>query len=172
MRHRHVWPGLDLTRVGEGRAPEEIVHQVKLSRGQVGTDGNVHWGVHAITENRRGLRELMAKELYARAALSPAYPWLDREAPSAPEVTFEPSGADELKLRVSCAAEQAWLWVVQRKSGADWTTEIIPGMSAATLLTLHGRPDMFAISAVDRCSNSSRPVVFEKTPTQDARSTP
>ena len=172
VRHRHVWPGLDLTRVGEGRAPEEIVHQVKLSRGQVGTDGNVHWGVHAITENRRGLRELMAKELYARAALSPAYPWLDREAPSAPEVKFEPSGADELKLRVSCAAEQAWLWVVQRKSGADWTTEIIPGMSAATLLTLHGRPDMFAISAVDRCSNSSRPVVFEKTPTQDARSTP
>jgi len=172
VRHRHVWPGLDLTRVGAGRPADEIVQQIKLSRAQVGTDGNIHWGLHAMIENRRGLREVLAKDVYARPALSPAYPWLRRELPPVPSVKIEESSVDELKVRVSSTGEAVWLWAVQRKTGTNWVFDIVPGNSAATLLTLPGRPEVFAVSAVDRCVNASHPAVWEKMPPPDVRAGP
>jgi hypothetical protein len=130
----------------------------------VGTDGNLHWGLRALAENRRGLRDLLARDVYAQIALTPAYPWLDRHPPGTPDVKVEEGPGDELKLRVNAAlAQPAWLWVLQRKVAANWTTDILPG-TAASLLSLRGRPEVMAVSAVDRCGNASAPWVVEKAP--------
>jgi len=172
VRHRHVWPGLDLSRVGGGRPAEEIVHQIRTSRGQIGTDGNLHWCLKALLENRRGLRDVLTKDVYAKPALSPAYPWLQKTPPGIPAVKLEEASSQELKFRVTGAGGPTWLWAVQRKVGSEWLFDILPGTPSSTVLTLDGRADVIAITAVDRCSNASKPVVLEKASEPQVRSGP
>ena len=65
-----------------------------------------------------------------------------------------------MKLRVS-ASEPIWIWAVQRKVGAEWLLDLMPGTTTGTVLTLRGRPEAIAVSAVDRCGNASKPIVLE-----------
>ena len=50
--------------------------------------------------------------------------------------------------------------VIQLRSGGHWTIEVIPGGSGARLLGNH-RPEVIAVTAIDRIGNASLPVVFE-----------
>ena len=161
--HRHVWPGLDLSRVGPNRAPEEIADQVRLTRDQSGADGNILWGVKALTENRRGLSDTLTRQMYTRPALPPAMPWLDNQPPGQPQISasLEPGG----KIKVTCqptGVEPVWLWVLQTRAGGAWTTEIFRGSQSERHFVLPNRPDAVALTAIDRCGNASAAATLEK----------
>ncbi len=163
VQHRHLWPGLDISRVSGSREPEEIVTQVRSTRAQTGGDGNILWGVRLLTENRRGLADVLSKQVYAQPALPPAFPWLDREPPGQPQVSASLGQGDQLK--VTCrptGSEPIGLWVVQTKLGAAWTTQIQRGTQSETVFVLADKPDLIAVTAVDRCGNDSAPSVVEK----------
>jgi uncharacterized lipoprotein YddW (UPF0748 family) len=163
VRHRHVWPGLDLTRVGASRPAEEIAHQIRQSRGQAGSDGNLFWGVRVLSEDRRGLREVLKREVYGQPALTPACPWLDRDPPAAPQFAGTTESENDLKVQVNPGAgEPVWQWLVQTRQGAEWTMQTVPGTPGAMLLTLPGRPEVVAVSALDRCGNVSGAAVVER----------
>lgn len=161
--HRHLWPGLDISRVGRSRAPEEIAEQVRATRAQAGADGNILWGVRALTENRRGLADLLARQVYTLPVLTPAYPWLDKQPPGQPQIAASLGSGGEVK--VNCrptGGEPVQWWLVQARSGGAWTTAILRGTQSETVFTLPNKPEVVAVSVVDRCGNASAASVVER----------
>jgi uncharacterized lipoprotein YddW (UPF0748 family) len=158
-RARHLWPGNSTSRVGVGRDAEEIINQIRLTRGQPGAGGNVHWGARALLRNKEGVTELLKREVYQQAALMPASPWLDNVAPPAPRLDC---GPDPKGLRLSWQGnpiEPVACWLLQIKNGGQWSTEILPSYETTRIMS---SAEAVALCAVDRCGNTSQPAVFER----------
>jgi uncharacterized lipoprotein YddW (UPF0748 family) len=162
-QHRHLWPGLDISRVGGNRAPEEIAEQVRATRALPGADGNILWGARALTENRRGLADLLARQVYPHPVLTPPYPWLDKHSPGQPQISASLNARGD--ARVNCrptGSEPIGWWLVQARAGGVWTTTVLRGTQSETVFTLANKPEAVAVSAVDRCGNTSPAVVVER----------
>lgn len=150
---RHLWPGNFTSRVanpGSGDWPvDEITRQIEITRQQPGATGNVHFSMKALMEERRGLADTLAAELYQEPALVPASPWLGEEAPAMPNAKLH-----KTKLRFSTSdAKPPWLWVVQTQTADGWQTKILPGHLDEYDLagqTDSGAPLKVAVTAVDR----------------------
>ena len=167
VRHRHVWPGLDLTRVGASRPAEEIAQQIHQTRQLSGSDGNLLWGLKPLLENRRGLGDVLRRETYSEPALVPSSPWLDSVAPGIPKVTVtsgrsNPSSAEWRVEVTPTGGESIWRWLVQTRTNGKWAFELLPGTPAAATITLHGQPEAIAVSAVDRTGMASAPVIMQR----------
>ena len=162
-QHRHLWPGLDISRVGGSRAPEEIAKQVRGTRTQSGADGNILWGARTLIENRRGLADLLARQVYHQLALTPPYPWLDKQPPGQPQISvgLSASGDARAHCRPTGSEPIGW-WLVQARAGGVWTTTVLRGTQSETVFTLANKPEAVAVSAVDRCGNASSAVVVER----------
>jgi uncharacterized lipoprotein YddW (UPF0748 family) len=84
-RARHLWPGLNASRVGvaegsrPGWSPAEITRQIDLSR-RAGTRGVVLYSVVALRQAARGLDAAVAP-VFAAPSLPPESPWLAGDAP-------------------------------------------------------------------------------------------
>lgn len=163
-RQRHLWPGLDNSRVGRSRAPDEIVNQVRLTRAQAAADGNIHWGLRALTENRLGLADTIAASLYNQTALTPAIPWADNHPPAAPSLTAAatPSGDVRIKILPAPGSEPVRFWLLQTRLNNAWTTETMNAGPGERTLLVPRSPDALALTAVDRSGNLSPPVVLAR----------
>ena len=166
---RHLWPGLYTSRVGKSRMgksgvgeagakpgvwpPEEIIYQIKTTRGIAGATGDLHFSMAALMEDRGGVATALAAGVYADPALIPASPWLEgRSAPPAPPTVALGSDAATGARTVTwrpAAGDAPWLWVVQTRAGTVWTTRLLP--TAQTAFPLPPSSDAVALSAVDRC---------------------
>ena len=170
VKQRHVWPGLDLTRVGSSRPATEIGRQIRVSRSQDGSDGNMLWGWRALSENRLGLREMLRGELYPTTALTPGCPWLGAgpsgppAPPGLPQLSAEPvTGDASVRVRVTpTGAAPIWNWLLQTRIEGAWDTRVLPGSQSAVLLTVPGRAEVVAVSALDRLGNASQSAVVER----------
>jgi uncharacterized lipoprotein YddW (UPF0748 family) len=155
-QQRHIWPGLDTTKVGEKRKPEEIVAQIRLANQQPVSGGHVHWNMRSLTRSPE-LQTALERGPYAEPALVPQCRWLDNAAPSKPQVTAASAKGSTVNLSLQSATnEPAFLWLVQVRSNDKWTTQILPGNQRS--LRLRTAADAVAISAVDRMGNVSLPV--------------
>jgi len=172
-QQRYVWPGLDISRVGATRGPEEIVRQVRLTRNQAASDGNIHWGFRALTENRRGLADAMASELYSQAALTPSIPWVDNKPPASPFISGASGSSGDVRLKVipAVGGEPVRFWLVQSRRSGAWTTETLPAGQGERTLTVPNQPDLIAVTAMDRSGNLSLPVAVARPPSPAPAST-
>jgi len=151
IRRRHLWPGLITSKVGEGSKgwdAEVILEQMHARQKRAGATGEIHFRMQGLMKNGSRLNSLIASA-YRKPALVPASPWLDQTAPVKPLVhragntlTWTPQGQ-----------EQARLWLVQYRTGENWTTRILGG--AQTRLELPPRASEAAVRAIDRCGNES-----------------
>ena len=109
------------------------------------------------------LVERLGAEPYAYPALVPASPWLDNDPPARPVVTLREE-ADRLILTMQPSGDEAvrW-WVVRRRDGAHWSTDIVPG-AQSTYWFERGAdtPDAIAVSAVDRTGNEGPAIVLDR----------
>ena len=161
LKQRHLWPGDAPNRIGINRSAPEILNQIRLTRQQASATGNIHWSISAFMRNRDGIGDALLKEIYAQPALVPASPWLDSNTPSAPKIAATNTGADVKITWENKTGKQVWLWVLQTKTGKEWSTEILPSHQTTRLLTRTPRPDALALTAVDRVGNASRATVLE-----------
>ncbi len=150
---RYIWPGL-----AHSNGTEEILRQIRQTRNESGADadGNLHWSMKALVQNRNGVADAFAREVYPSIALSPAFPWLKTPALAKPrlEASVQPDG----KVRLAWNqpdGRNAWQWVVQRLHGGKWTTEILGGAVNHVSLDAGQCPDALGVRAVDRCGNFS-----------------
>jgi uncharacterized lipoprotein YddW (UPF0748 family) len=160
VKQRHLWPGDAVTRVGTGRPAGEIIDEIKATRRQAGATGNAHWNFKALLQNRGGISDLLQRDVYAKPALVPAAGWLDAIPPVQPRFQAVSSREGTRLSWQAAGEEKVWLWVLQTKSGKDWSLEILPG--ARTNSGLNSTPDACSLLAVDRCGNASNPVVLER----------
>ena len=107
-----------------------------------------------------GLGRALLREVYGSSALVPPCPWLQSPAAAPkPKITARlwRNGA-----RATWSSEHGTKvvrWVVQTRAGSNWTTEIVGAAQHSRLWKV--RPDLIAISAVDRYGRTSPPATLE-----------
>lgn len=156
LQHRHVWPGLFTSRVGDqGRPfpPNEIPAQIEVTRGRSGQSGHVHFSMKALMQNREGLADQLRDGLYTTAALVPASSWLDTTPPAQPTAAISPSDPSELILSAG-DDEPVWQFAVwSQKADMSWHFRVLPGHVRS--LTIEPETRRIVMTAVDRCGNES-----------------
>jgi uncharacterized lipoprotein YddW (UPF0748 family) len=154
---RVVVAGIDSTKAGRKWASDEILNQVRITRSTAAVNGHCHWNMKALMRNPE-LAELLSREVYSRPAVAPALSWVRSESPARPAVNV-PSTGGKVSWK-SMSAEPIRLWLVQTRKGQEWTTSVIAGTQKD--LSFHGdRPDVVAVTAVDRYGNASPAAVME-----------
>ena len=104
----------------------------------------------------------MVRAAYPQTALVPASPWLDSLPPDKPKLIVVENSRSSLSVRWETDGEPAWLWVLQYRTNEVWATEILPA-NQTTRTFENSRPEMIAVSAVDRVGNVSSPAALKKT---------
>ena len=161
-RHRHIWPGLSISRVREGNNgydPAEILRQIALIRATPGSTGHVLFSFKSLPANRLKLTDKLRDGPYQTPALTPTSPWIDTKAPAQPTVSAATvnHNQDQTIIEVQPGhGAPAFLWTIQGKIGDHWTLTVHPATDRR--LNLPGGFDKISISAVDRLGNTSEPV--------------
>jgi uncharacterized lipoprotein YddW (UPF0748 family) len=159
---RHLWPGLNASNVGEKWGPDEITRQINLLRAQPAARGEIFYHLRSVADNPALTAAVRAE--YVQTALVPASPWLDSVPPEKPSLTVGESRAGLRFQWATSGGEPVWLWVVQSRTNEIWRTEILPADQTSRTF-FNSRPEVMAVSAVDRTGNLSLPVVLGKGPT-------
>lgn len=122
---RHVWPGMNSSKVGDDRYAGEILRQISVlrERGLRMTPGHFHWNFAALDKNIGKLGALAKERAYNIPALPPATPWLSNVSLPAPLVEKLAEGK---RLRwgfkdVRWESYSRW-WVVQALIEGKWRT--------------------------------------------------
>jgi len=166
---RHIWPGNFTSRVGDRTSAawpaDEILYQIKTTRGFAKATGNIHYSMKPLMQNRDRIADILEKEAYSTQALVPASPWLDKIPPNQPTLTIERNSTtgkiNKLTWR-SSDQDKVWLWVMQIRTGNQWNTKILPRSQTSYLLNNQNSPsqiDSVAISAVNRYSTQGQPAI-------------
>ena len=122
---RHIWPGMNSSKVGDDRNAGEILRQISVlrERGLRMTPGHFHWNFGALDKNLGKLGSLAKERAYNIRALPPASPWLSNVALPAPLIEKLAEGK---RLRwgfddVRWEGYSRW-WVVQAMIEGKWRT--------------------------------------------------
>jgi uncharacterized lipoprotein YddW (UPF0748 family) len=169
VKGRHLWPGLAASNVGGKWEPDEIARQIKIARSQPGSSGDIFYHLRSLTDNR--VLTDIVRTAYPQTALVPASPWLDSVPPDKPKLGIGESRAGLRFQWETSDGKPAWLWILQYRTSEAWTTEILPaGQTSWTFF--NSRPEVVAVSAVDRTGNLSSPAALKKTqPVRGGRGT-
>jgi uncharacterized lipoprotein YddW (UPF0748 family) len=161
---RHIWPGNFTSRVtggDKGWAAREIADQIKVTRGQRGASGNVHFSMKALMDNAGGIADTLAP-LYAEAALVPRAGWAGLKAPAKPKIDWQDEGGKPA-LRIRPADEGIRLFVVRTRDGAKRSVTIHPsGGKDGITVPFAAPPENVRVSAVDRAGNESESAAATK----------
>jgi len=115
--------------------------------------------------NTNRVAEALQRQVYAAPALPPAAPWLGGKVPGKPLLQAAWAGGG-LKLDWRSGGGAVWQWVLQKKSGGHWSTEILAGgQTSETINPGPGAlpPQAIALFAVDRFGNLSSGAVSHGT---------
>ena len=159
-RHRNIWPGLSAAyNSSQQWDVGEIPEQIRLLRRQPATDGFIFYNATSLLTNSPradALRRTLKTSFTAQPALVPASPWLGSNSPFKPNLSTDelPNG---LRLDWSVGTNSAAIrwWVVQSRVYGIWKTEVFPAGTSSHTLPL--RPEVIAVTAVDRLGNASPP---------------
>jgi uncharacterized lipoprotein YddW (UPF0748 family) len=149
------WKGID----NEAR---ETTNEITLTRRQIGALGEILWHSKPLLDNHAGVADALRKGAYGGPALVPACTWLGNALPARPVLTARESGR-EIKLNWKEESGGVWQWVVRKKTGSRWTTEILPGAQTKEVVpdgAGSAPPEIIAVSAVNRCGNVGEAAVF------------
>ena len=163
-RGRHVWPGLFTSRIDNSvRAfpAEEIVRQIAVTRSRPGGNGQVHFSMVALMENRKGISDQLKANSYRSAALIPASPWLGMEGPPAPAVLARRDGSGYTLKLTATEGKPTALYAIWSRFGALWRFIVVPAGHSEWALpddVVAGPASVIVVSAVDRLGNESERV--------------
>ena len=137
-RQRHLWPGIATDRIESsddpGRPAGEMVRQVMLT-----PQGQIHWNLGALKQNRGGLNPLLTKGPYAQSALVPASPWLGNALPARPQASLTES-------KLTCPAQSNTRWfLLQTKDVTGWKSTLLP--STIGTYQIPGTPQALSLRA-------------------------
>lgn len=165
-QNRHIIPGLFTSNVANESlanwSAQEILYQIRTTRGFAGTGGHVHFSMKALMGNNGGISDLLPQEVYPEPALIPASPWLNDRPPGQPKLTIttdDKSGNIKLNWQAT-GNEKTQLWVLQTKTENKWKTKILPLQLTSYLLT-NTEVENVAVSAVSRYGIQGESAVVE-----------
>lgn len=166
LHNRHIWAGLNASLAKDtapkGRGSMELLDQIRLTRAQAGASGEIFFSIKVFMQDPDSVSERIARDSYAYPALVPASPWLNATLPGRPlaQPRLDMQSGEMVMDMDPARGEQApWQWVVQARTAAGWSTEILPGWEDTHLLAGRGEksPNDVWVYAVGRTGNLSPP---------------
>ncbi|HEY1084937.1 MAG TPA: family 10 glycosylhydrolase [Prosthecobacter sp.] len=122
---RHIWPGMNTSKIGDDRNAGEILKQMSVlrERGQRMPPGHFHWNFGALDKNLGKIGTYVKQRAYNIVALPPASPWLSNVTLPSPAMEKLEGGK---RLRWAFAdprweSYSRW-WVVQGLIEGKWRT--------------------------------------------------
>jgi uncharacterized lipoprotein YddW (UPF0748 family) len=174
-KRRHIWPGLNTTRVrgagdaggateaannGRQRAPwspREILSQIQFATKQPVSAGHIHWNSKSLLRSPE-LQAALTAGPYAQPALVPACPWRTTSRLGKPQLGAV-AGDRSVKLSWQGAEGTAW-WLLQVQRRGQWETMILPGSTRTRLLDGEP-PEAVVLSAIDRAGVQGPPAAMK-----------
>lgn len=80
--------------------PEELPNQIKLNRSFKEFDGSMHFSAKDLRNNPLGIADRLREDIYRHPALVPSMPWIDNEAPKAPQVGKAKQKGAEIQFKI------------------------------------------------------------------------
>lgn len=156
--NRHLWPGMNVGLGGDDKNVDEIINQIMITRGMLPNSmGAVHWSIAGLTKNEKVIKGIFEGP-YKKPALVPASPWLDDQAPAAPELNAEVQ-ANQVKISWSHSnSKDVFRWVVYYQYGDKWNYSILNRNDRFLMKALQEgslKLNKLAVSAIDRVGNES-----------------
>jgi len=154
--HRHVWPGLSLSKNGD----QEILDQIEFIR-KHDDPGEIFWSINGLFHGREkgDMGPALINGPFAQRALVPASPWLDHTPPLSPVASIQQNAqhAAIVNLRPG-AGKPTWVYAIYIRYGDSWRFTTLPG--GAPSITVNpdaksGPASAIVVSAVDRTGNES-----------------
>lgn len=153
----------------------EIDRQIRFCRNN-GLVGQAHYRVKYLMDNVQGLYDLLVDELYTAPALTPALPWLDNKAPSAPkQLHVQTDGDGYTLLKWEAATDNdtrnAPMYVIYASNSypvdtnnpANIVAQRVKGTTYTYApITPWAAKAYFAVSAIDRYGNESKAVQLDQ----------
>ncbi|WCJ60020.1 family 10 glycosylhydrolase [Fontisphaera persica] len=166
VKHRHVWPGLNLYRVGKAWPVDELLRQVQAAR-QTANSGHLLWSASPLLANQGGAADALSRSAYTNRALPPACAWLDAKAPVRPRLYGGGNPTlNALVITVDTpqgATSPRW-WVVQTRRQGRWDLELWAGSKRTLEWTGAALPDVVAVRGMDGTGRLGTAAVLEKSP--------
>ena len=84
---RHIYLGqsvkttMDKPDIGESKEKNQLAHKISLSRNLPNIQGNCWWPGYSVTDNYKGIADLLEKKFQSSPAIVPAYTWIDSTPP-------------------------------------------------------------------------------------------
>lgn len=159
---RHMWPGNFTSRaggVGSGAfSVSELVEQIRVTRGQQGATGNVHFSMKSFLTNQAGMNDTLLVGPYAAPALVPATPWLKAAAPPLPIVRLaETATGTQLLLRAAGTAVP-WQYAIRLRTDTAWITMVVSGSTTSWAVPKGTSPTAVSVVSLNRVGTESSPV--------------
>ncbi|MCC5899408.1 MAG: family 10 glycosylhydrolase [Phormidium sp. BM_Day4_Bin.17] len=152
---RHIYTGNYLSRLNNSDWPvSEFLRQVDISRRANSRKslGNIFFSVKVFMENRFGVNESFRSRLYPTPALIPPMPWLDAQAPDAPQ------GVETTGHRIHWQpqySEDVRSLALYKRQNRRWQLEQVLSRNQTEVDVNPGR---YALRTVDALSNQSEAV--------------
>ena len=157
-KKRHLWPGLYLRPGVEIREmATEIVNQIMVTRAMIQPDpGTIQFSMRSLMNPDSVIFKALAQGPFARPALMPAYCWLDKKAPSPPQLVAAVNGDLCTLYWQPRGKEKPFLYALYIKRGERWQTRIFPAQVQSENLSIaEGKISALILTAVDRNGNES-----------------
>ena len=161
---RNLWPGLFIRpEINKKDMSLEIVNQIMVTRGIVPhSPGTMLFSMRSLMSIDSTVYKALKEGPFKSLAITPAYSWLDNEAPNTPIILKEGS-ADDLTISWKISGEENPAWFILYKKINDvWTYDVLPGNTYSIPTSNHFKDiSAVAVSAVDRCGNESEKTILE-----------
>ncbi len=159
---RHMWPGNFTSRAGGAGSGafsvSELVEQIRVTRGQEGATGNVHFSMKSFLTNQAGMNDTLLVGPYAAPALVPATPWLKAAAPPLPIVRLaETATGTRLLLRATGTAVP-WQYAIRLRTDTAWITMVVSGSTTSWAVPKGTSPTAVSVVSLNRVGTESSPV--------------
>jgi hypothetical protein len=144
-----------------------VVQQIRLTRQQSRTAGNVLWNMRSLMRNQDKLADTLQRELYAQPALIPVFAWITEGVPGKPRLELHARSGNKSTTKLTWAvpgAHPAWLWLCQSQRDGRWTSTVLPrGQNFLDLPKSNAWnfPDLIAVTAVDRSGAAGPTALFD-----------
>lgn len=174
---RYIWPGINIGREKGEKGIDETINQIMIARGMLGlAPGEVHWSIGPLV-NSPELVKAILNGPYKRQALVPPFSWLDKKAPSKPEVGFSIKKDSLIVNWKHKSSKDIGHWILYNRYKTEWNYKIFGNSIKSHKIPLYkinksylnesnelntknikaflDNLNMIAVSAVDRYGNES-----------------
>lgn len=161
---RHMYYGQDVNRcmdkpdIGDSKETNQLAHKIRLSRELENVQGNCWWPAYSVTNNYKGVADMLTQKYQSKKALVPSYPWIDDKNPD-PVTDFKThtkNGTVTLTWHAPATddpLQMAHFFVIYRDGEILDITDATSYIDTTATAGAH----KYAVTVLDRANNESTP---------------